>query len=75
MSDIETIVKCAKCGFEAMKKIAPMTNVSFEFLGKDFYLVCPVITDKLRQGALEGPLWTYCPNFRAAATKARPQAA
>jgi len=72
---VEVMFKCEKCGFEAVKKIGPMSNVDFDFGGKDFYTVCPVITDKLNQSPLEGPLWAHCPHFRDAAAKARPQEA
>ena len=72
----EVMFKCAKCGFEAAKKIGPMGNIDFDFQGKDFYPVCPVITDKLNQdGPLQGALWPLCPHFRDAAVKARPQEA
>ena len=72
---VEAVVKCPKCDLEAVKEIGPMSNISFDFRGKEFYTVCPVITDKLDQRALEGPVWSHCPHFRDAATKARPQAA
>jgi hypothetical protein len=70
----EVLVKCSKCGFEAGKSFGPMGSISFGF-EKDFYPACPVITDKLHKGALQGPLWAHCPHFRDAATKVRRKAA
>jgi hypothetical protein len=56
----EARVKCEKCGFDAVKKIGPMSNISFDFGGKDFFTICRVIA---KSGRIGGTVVVTLPAF------------
>jgi hypothetical protein len=68
MAEVE--VKCPHCGFAAVKKIGPMSNVEFSY-PKDVYTICPIITDRLDRGE-PGVNPIDCPHFRQAAAGVAP---